>query len=743
MSRSNYLLLFFMGLCCLPLRAQTRLSGQVLDALTREALPGAGVGLEGQSGIVFTDSLGCFSLPMSGAPMHLRVQMLGYQPWSGPAPQGPVLLLPADQNLGTVVISGAMKPVSKDQSAIPVEIYTPRFFQKNASASVFEALSGVNGVRPQLNCNICSAGDIHINGMEGPYTMITLDGMPIVSGLSTVYGLSGIPNGIIERVEIVKGPASTLYGSEAVGGLINIITKNPLDAPRLYADLFATSYGEYNLDASLSRRMGNAHSLLGVNLFQLGTRHDINRDGFTDMALQNRLSLFNKWSFRRKGAALGHLAGRYVYENRWGGQLQWAPEWRGTDSIYGENILTRRLELLGQYKIPLGSQALQLDASWNRHDQDSWYGTTLYFARQEVAFAQASTRWPWLKRHEILLGAALRYTVYDDNTPATAVPDGPGNQPARNWLPGIFVQNETRLGPKHTLLSGLRYDHHSAHGHILTPRLSWKYAPDAQHVWRLTAGSGYRVANIFTEDHAALTGAREVVIQEDLLPERSWNANLNWVRKFFPEKAGIIGLDASLFFTYFSNQILPDYATDPDKIIYANLNGYGISNGFSLNVDLSLLNGIKWIGGVTLMEVYRREAGQRLPQLFAPPFSGTWALTLPIGRRGLTLDYTGNLNSPMHLPVLPNDYRPGRSPWYSLHHLQLTQPLAQGRYELYLGLKNLFGFYPREDVIMRAFDPFDKQVAVDNPMGYTFDPSYNYAAIQGRLLLLGIRLRVR
>ena len=113
-----------------------------------------------------------------------------------------------------------------------VEIYSQKFFQKNPTPSVFEAIAMVNGVQPQLNCSVCNTGDIHINGLEGPYTMILIDGMPIVSSLSTVYGLSGIPNSIIERIEVVKGPASSLYGSEAMGGVINIITKNTLTAPK-------------------------------------------------------------------------------------------------------------------------------------------------------------------------------------------------------------------------------------------------------------------------------------------------------------------------------------------------------------------------------------------------------------------------------------------------------------------------------------------------------------------------------
>ena len=90
-----------------------------------------------------------------------------------------------------------------------MEVITPALFRKNPSPALFDAVGMVNGVRPQINCSVCNTGDIHINGMEGPYTMVLIDGMPIVSGLSTVYGLSGIPTSLVERVEIVKGPGSS------------------------------------------------------------------------------------------------------------------------------------------------------------------------------------------------------------------------------------------------------------------------------------------------------------------------------------------------------------------------------------------------------------------------------------------------------------------------------------------------------------------------------------------------------
>jgi outer membrane receptor for ferrienterochelin and colicins len=196
-------------------------------------------------------------------------------------------------DLNEVVVTGTMKAVRKLDSPVPVEVYTPAFFQKNPTPNLFEAVGLINGVRPQLNCNICNTGDIHINGLEGAYTMILIDGMPIISSLSTVYGLSGIPNSLVDHIEVVKGPASSLYGSEAMGGVINVITKNAVTAPLFSVDAFGTSWQEYNVDASVKFSGKKFQSLLGVNYFNYQQPKDNNGDGFTDVTLQHRISLFN------------------------------------------------------------------------------------------------------------------------------------------------------------------------------------------------------------------------------------------------------------------------------------------------------------------------------------------------------------------------------------------------------------------------------------------------------------------
>ncbi|MDX2196301.1 MAG: TonB-dependent receptor [Cytophagales bacterium] len=648
------------------------------------------------------------------------------------------IVVPSQNEIEEVVVTGTMKEMNRLESAIPVEVITPRFFQKNPTPNLFEAVGMLNGVQPQLNCNVCNTGDIHINGMEGPYTMVLIDGMPIVSALSTVYGLMGVPNSIVERIEVVKGPAAALYGSEAMGGIINIITKNPSKAARLSADIMGTSWGEYNADISAKYKIGNSSNLLGVNYYNYQNTIDNNKDGFTDMTLQNRVSVFNKWSLERKNARISSLAARVVYEDRWGGQDGWTNKWRGTDSVYGESIITKRIELIGMYQLPI-SEKIITQYSFNWHNQDSYYGTTPYMATQHVGFAQAYWEKKIGLRHNILLGTSVRYTIYDDNSPATAEPNDTSiTKPAITPLPGVFAQDEWGLTEKLKVLLGYRYDYDKYHGSINSPRAGLKYSFNKNNIIRGSFGTGFRVVNLFTEDHAALTGAREVVITSQLNPERSYNGVMNYVLKL-PFQAVFIGLDMTAFYTYFTNKIVGDFDTDPNKIIYDNISGHAVSRGVSLNQDMVFNFPLKIMAGITYMEVYVQDNNLKTDQLQAPKWSGNFTASYTFAKPNISLDFTGRWYGPMRLPILPNDYRPEYSPLFCIANIQVTKKW-KSKLEVYGGVKNMFDFVPKYP-IMRPFDPFDKNIndPVSNPNGYTFDPNYNYSSLQGIRMFAGVR----
>ena len=739
-------------------RSQVKVTIVVKDKNTFEPIPGATITTTGNK-LYSAGNSGELRLNADSLLTEIVVSAAGFQ--SDTIAINPhktrldVLLEPSGNSLHEVVVTGTMRLVQRSASPVPVEVYTPKFFLRNPTPSLFDAMQMVNGVRPQLNCNICNTGDLHINGLEGPYTMVLIDGMPIVSSLASVYGLSGIPNSLVERIEVVKGPASSLYGSEAIGGLINVITKNPDKAPSLAVDVSGTSWEEYNMDLGLKYRMGEkATGLLGINYFKYDRPTDRNHDHFTDLTLQDRISVFNKINFKRKHGRQASIAIRYVNENRWGGEMNWNKNFRGGDSVYGESIYTSRIEVLGNYQLPV-KEKMVFSYSVNQHDQNSVYGSVSFIARQQVAFSQLT----WekdLHNHGLLAGAVARYTWYDDNTTATY--DNLNNKeiPDKILLPGIFVQDEISLNPRHKLLLGARYDYDKRHGHILTPRFAYKFTPSAANVFRFNAGTGYRVVNIFTEDHAALTGARKVVIGEKLKPERSINANVNYLKKIHG-KRGLITIDLSAWYTHFTNKIIADYTSNTQEIRFNNLDGYSVSKGLSANLEFVHTSSLRVSAGTTLMDVSittRDQSGKMntRKQLLTESWAGNWTVSYTVRPLRLSVDYTGNIYGPMDLPLLgPLDPRSPKSPVWSIQNIQLSKKLSK-EFEIYTGIKNLLDWTPAKNapfIIAGASDPFDKKVlfdnsgqavpTADNPYGLTFDPNYVYAANQGRRVFLGLR----
>lgn len=230
------------------------------------------------------------------------------------------------------------------------------------------------------------------------------------------------------------------------------------------------------------------------------------------------------------------------------------------------------------------------------------------------------------------------------------------------------------------------------------------------------------------------------------------NVNLNYLKKMYRDNGTFIGLDVSIFYTHFSNIILPDYDTNPNQIIYDNLDGKSVSKGISANIDVVFTNGLKVLVGATFQDVSNTEDGIKTRQILTEKFTATWNFSYTIRSLDLSVDYTGNLYSPMRLPILgPLDPRQEFSPYWSIQNIQFTYKGFKD-FEAYAGIKNLLNWTPNKGnpfIFSRANDPFDKnvvfdangnaQVTPDNPYGLTFDPSYVYGPNQGIRGFFGLR----
>jgi outer membrane receptor for ferrienterochelin and colicins len=642
----------------------------------------------------------------------------------------------APSELGQMVVTGTMRETYVKDSPVKVEVVNvERLQQSKTSANFMDLVGSVNGLSTQLNCGVCGTNAIRVNGVEGPNTAVLIDGMPIQGALASVYGLNGISPSIIDQVEVIKGPQSTLYGTQALGGVVNIITKNPANTPSFSAEAYGestTQEGSINLAAS--PQVGRFRSFVSGDLVREKKYFDNNNDGFNDRPNQTRGALFAKGVLMGKdGEQRFNVAAKYLNENRTGGAKGFSDDMRGSDQIYGESIYTRRTELLTEYR-PAGlNERLRINGALTYHSQDSFYGDSKYDATQNIAFGQATFDQPLSENFQLLTGATARYETYNDNTPATS-----GGADLR-FIPGVFAQGEFTAGEV-KLLGGVRVDHHTEHGFVTAPRLSAKYSPTGITTFRASAGTGFRVVNVFTEDHQALTGAREVVFNEDLNPEESRSITAS-LEQSIPFGVNPMTLSLDGFYTRFSNQIIPDYDQDPNLIVYENLDGHSVTQGFSIGLDQSFTDvPVNYNASFTLMDVFTDENGTQEALTYAPDFLGNLGLTYQLRGIDASVSYSANLVGSKRMPssYVESFGRDGQSPAYSTHDLKMTKEFTNVNdaggvgFEAFISAENIFNFTQGTPLVDSA-----------TPFSPEFDTIYTWGPVVGRTFQIGARINLR
>ena len=666
-----------------------------------------------------------------------------------------IVYLEEDINgLNEIVVTGTLKDEYVTESPVKVNVITAKkinSFLPSAGTNITKIVQLINGAQEVIACGVCYTNSISINGLEGPYTSVLMDGIPMYGNLASVYGLNGIPNMIIDRLEIVKGPSSTLYGSEAVAGVINIITKNPKDQPFISLDVQATSHLESYLNMAVTNKIGKTTGYFGVNWDRKNDYDDYNNDGFGDDINLDRISLFNKWNIYRKSKKQFIISSRYYFEDRRNGVQEFLKNGnyknlRGSEKIYGESIYTYRFELFGKYEFDF-IEDFEVNYSYSKHDQNSYYGSDYYVAKQDIFFTQFTLSKKYNK-HDFLYGLSIKNNLYDDNTIATekVINGDILNNASNQFIPGLLVQDQFKSSDKISLVGGLRLDHFKDHGLIFAPSFHIKYNPGQWLAFRLNVGTGFRLVNLFAEDHAFVTGQREVKIVEELQPEKSKSLILN-TNYIYTGFNGSGNFDIDLFYTYFSNKIIPNY--DIQKyIIYQNSEGYSYSKGVSGAWNHSFLNGIAFTLNFNHQVVKYTENNNNIKTMFDMEHSPRWTAGLnikfPLNNTwsiNTSSNYVGIMQLPEVFDMKNNGQiseisRPQRSKPFSIHNVNINGKLSN-KNEVYFGILNIFNFRQKESPLVAYNDPnYNK--------GFSpfFDTSYTYAPNHGIEVFVGYKFNL-
>ena len=514
--------------------------GHVLDKETGEHLPFITVVLKGTTIGTTTDNSGHYFLKnLPEGRFTLEYKYLGYKTVSkavelkkGKTQEINIEMEEDKIALEGVVVSANRSETSRRLAPTLVNVLDGKMFQTTNAVNLAQGLNFQPGVRVETNCQNCGFQQVRINGLDGPYTQILIDSRPIFSALSGVYGLEQIPANMIEQVEVMRGGGSALFGSSAIAGTINIITKEPLRNSGELTHTLTAIGGSSALDnnttlnASLVTENGKAGLyIFGQNRHRSG--YDYDGDGFTELPkLKNQTAGFR--SFLKTGI-YSKLTFEYHHmgEYRRGGNLLSRPPHEADIAEQLEHAIDG-----GGLKFDLFSsdykQKLSVFTSAQYTDRDSYYGTdrdpNAYGKTTDLTFmagAQYNYSFDKLLFMPSDLTAGLEYN-FDHLKDDMIGYNRHTNQ--RVHIESAFLQNEWKTN-RWSFLVGGRLDKHNMMNHLIfSPRANIRFNPTEDINIRASYSSGFRAPQAFDEDmHISAVGGEVALIRraEDLKEERS------------------------------------------------------------------------------------------------------------------------------------------------------------------------------------------------------------------------------
>ncbi len=754
--KSTYILLlcFCIATISYANNSNYEIKGHVLD-VKKEHLPFVSIGVKGTSIGTTSDEEGHFKLPkLKEGNYTIIARAMGYRPVEQNVELGPersreiTLILPEESlNLEEIVVTANRHETSRKETPIVVSVLSPKTLELTNSNNLAEGLCYIPGLRVENDCQNCGFQQVRINGLEGHYSQILIDSRPIVSALTGVYGIEQIPAAMVDRVEVIRGGGSALYGSNAIAGIINIITKEPIKNSGMIAHDFTMIGGSSaenitSMNASLINQDNNAGVYIFGNINHRNA-YDADNDGFTELPeitgsttgfrgfykptdlSKLTLEYHNIREFRRGGNNLNlpphetDITEQTDQDINGGGVKYdlYSSDHRQKISVYGSCQYTDRKSYYGA-----------------GHDLNA-YGTTTDLTADAGAQYSYDFEKLWFMPANLIGGIEYNFDELQDEASGY---DRYTHQIMR--MGSVFLQNEWK-NKQYSILLGARLDKHNMmKDPVFSPRINFRYNPIDDISLRVSYSEGFRAPQTFSEDlHISAVGGDVILMQldPDLEPERSgsYSGSIDLYHSFGSIQTNL------LIEGFYTN--LKDVFTE----IYKGTDASGNLIHEKTNTSGAIVKGINLEGKVAFNKNYQIQAGftfqnsnyKELPKPWSENVAPTkkmlrtpdnygyfTGLMTPVKNLTISLSgtYTGTMLSQHYAGYIPEDRLETTPDFFDANaKISYTFKLKNNfGLELYTGMKNIFNSYQ---------DDFDK--------GTNRDSRYIYGPMYPRSYFAGIK----
>lgn len=637
-------------------RPRLKCSGQVVDAESGEALAFANVQVLGTTLGAITDADGRFSIrEIPTKSIRLRISYIGYRSTDfevDMTKESQVFgLMPAQINMDEVVVSANRTETRRSQAPVLVNVTDQKLFTATNSVSLDEALKFNPGVRVEDNCQNCGFNQVRINGLEGTYSQIVINSRSIFSALAGVYGLEMLPTSMIDRIEVVRGGGSALYGSAAIGGTVNIITKTPVrnSASASYTmSGYRDNWDKPAHDASFYGTIVDDDARTGISVFgrmksrkgldfvrpgsqvkadpALGTKDG--QDGYSEMPQLYSATVGTSLFYRMAPTTKLNFDYFYTEEARRGGDHLSLPEHEAHIAESLRHRMHTGVLRLDHWLMDGKGLFTAFVAGSNTH-RDSYYGGGAFSPKEWIGKSPKD-----IEKEDIdgMVASLNAYGSTDDHTLQA------GAQYVHNFDRLLFMPSELTVGVEYNhnsltdksgyrreniaqrigttsgilqnewksdyfgILLGARYDHLDLtsgkdtsaealrHLNILTPRMTLRYNPTEQLHFRASYAHGFRAPQFFDEElHVAFANGEgiESVLSKDLHEERSRSITLSGDYYFRIGSGWHVNLMAEGFYTRLLDKFNPELRDAGGKSYYEVVNS-GNAKVYGANFEARL-----------------------------------------------------------------------------------------------------------------------------------------------------------